>query len=517
MQRLPVWLGRFMILIAGTAPGCGTSEPAAQPAHRPFRGVAIDVGLVSERALLKSITAQRGEWQETRGADVSIGDAALEPKDLSRIDVVIFAGERLGDLVDAGALAALSDAVVRSTAAEPASPAESGTPASAADSFDYADVLPAFRDYVTRSGNDRFGLPLGSSALVLVYRREAFESAANREAARQASLTLEPPATWPELDALAKFFHGRDWDGDGQADAGIALALGQDAEGLGHATFLARAAALGQHRDQYSFLFDADTMEPRIAAPPFVEALASLAALKEFGPPGAAEFDAETARAAFRDGKVALLIDRAEQVAKWPNPQKSHKLGVARLPGSERVYDPSRHEWQAASPANRPSYLPHGGGWLAGVSAATSGVKRDAAVDFVKYLAGPDTTNRLCADRAFPMLATRRKQLAQGMPDPRIAPGVDSRQWSQAVTQTLAADRVVPGLRIPQADAYLADLDTARAAVLKGEPAEQALQAAAKAWSDRTRKLGQARQLWHYRRSLNTLATEPEPPPRQAK
>ena len=157
---------------------------------------------------------------------------------------------------------------------------------SAADALQFADVVPAYRDQVSKYGSDRMGLPYGGSALVLVYNRPAFEGEANREAARKAGVTLEAPKTWKQLDALAKFFQGRDWNGDGSADHGIALALGRDAEGVGDATFLARAASLGQHRDQYSFLFDADTMAPRIESPPFVEALRDLVALKESGPPG---------------------------------------------------------------------------------------------------------------------------------------------------------------------------------------------------------------------------------------
>ncbi len=76
------------------------------------------------------------------------------------------------------------------------------------------------------------------------------------KAAAEKGLKLQPPRTWEELDALARFFQGRDWDGDGQPGHGIALVLGDDAEGLGNATFLARAASLGQHPDQFSFVFD---------------------------------------------------------------------------------------------------------------------------------------------------------------------------------------------------------------------------------------------------------------------
>src|SRR5207244_579652 len=156
----------------------------------------------------------------------------------------------------------------------------------------------------------------------------------------------------------------------GRPEAGIALALGPDAEGLAGTTFLALAAALGQHRDQYSFLFDHETMEPRIASPPFVAALERLVALKAYGPPGAERYDAEDAREAFRTGQAALLIDFAERVARWSDPKHPVPVGVSALPGSERVYNPDRATWEDASPPNRPSYLPRGGGWLVGVSAS---------------------------------------------------------------------------------------------------------------------------------------------------
>jgi multiple sugar transport system substrate-binding protein len=378
-------------------------------------------------------------------------------------------------------------------------------------------VVPAYRELVTRYGDDRtsrIGLPYGGSALLLVYRREALESEANRKAASEAGVALEPPQTWDQLDALAKFLNGRDSDGDGQTEAGIALPLGTDSDGLGESIFLARSAALGLHRDQYSFLFDADSMEPRVASPPFVEALEKLVALRALGPPGAEQFDAEAARAAFRSGKAALLIDRAERAGRWTDSQHPIKVGTSPLPGSERMFDPERNKFEPASPVNRPSYLPNGGGWVIGISASSSPGQRDAAIDFIKYLAGPETSNRIVQDRAYPLIPVRVAQLGQGLPDPRSAPGVDSRGWSRAVRQTLLASRVVPGLRIPDTRGYLSDLGKARAAALGGEPPQRALEAAAKAWSARTQKLGLKRQLWHYRRSLNTLTTPAEPPAR---
>jgi len=280
---------------------------------------------------------------------------------------------------------------------------------------------------------------------------------------------------------------------------------------VANSIYLARAASPGKHRDYYSFLFDADSMTPRLGSPPFVEALAGLVSLRECGPPGMEQFDARAAREAFRSGQTALLIDRAERAATWSN---DRPIGVAPVPGSDRVYDPERKAWNDASPPNAPSYLPLGGGWLVGIRRGLEGTRLEAAIDFARFLADPENSNRVRADRNFAMLPTRISQMGQGMPDPTSAPDVDVRLWSDSVSRTLMADQVVPGLRIPEADGYLADLTKGRMEAMKGEPVEKALEGVAARWTSRTAKFGPKRQAWHYRRSLNSLATVSEPPPR---
>jgi len=517
MRRLWRRWSLWLVLVVGTlVAGCrGEPEVEKRPA-RSFAGISLKVGALDQVPILAGVAPQRGEWEASRGGDISTREEPLTLDSLSTVDVVLFPAQRLGDLVEKGALA-----VIPSASVMPPRPAESDTgaegrrqpdpsPGAPDDTFQYMDIAPAFREQINRYGKERLGLPCGSSALVLVYRRDAFESDSNCAAVQRAGLTL-PPSTWTQLDALAKFFQGRDWDGDGRPDYGIAVALGPETGGVGDAAFLARAASLGQHRDHYSFLFDSDVLTPRIDTPPFVEALQGLVAWKAFGPPGMDRFDATLARAAFRTGHVAMLIDRAERAADWSH---GKPVGVLPLPGSDRVFEPVRKEWKNCSPLNAPSYLPGGGGWLIGISSGLSGRQFEAALDFAKYLASPENSNRLRAERTFPMLPVRDSQMDQGLPDPSSAPDVDSRLWSAAVRQTLTAERVVPGLRIPGADGYLSDLAKGRVAAVGGEAPEKSLQAVAKAWTDRTAPLGPGRQLWHYRRSLNSLVTLPQPPER---
>ena len=58
------------------------------------------------------------------------------------------------------------------------------------DAFQYMDIAPAFREQVSRYGPDRLALPCGGSALVLVYRRDAFERTPNKQAAEQAGAVV---------------------------------------------------------------------------------------------------------------------------------------------------------------------------------------------------------------------------------------------------------------------------------------------------------------------------------------
>lgn len=510
------------------ASGCGTPQQADEPAAVTYSGVELRVASIAAGAdtpgvpadsrqsdqrtalrLIEPLNAQRGEWEASRKARVVVDPqplAADQGPATAAAQILAFPAERLGELVDAGRLEPVPPSALRPRPGD-------GTD----DAFAYSDVLPAFRDHVARYGDELMALPLGGSALVLVIRRDALERPENQAAAKEAGIVLEPPATYPQLDALARFLQGRDWSGDGQPDHGIALALGQDPEGVAEMIYLARAAALGHHPDHFAFLFDDETMEPRIDDPPFVAALEELAALAELGPPDAAAFDAEAARAAYRQGRAAILIDLAERAASWTDPKQPVASVVAPLPGSPRVFDPDRGQWQPMDPPNRPSYLPRGGGWLAGLAAGSSGAQRDAALDFLRYLASPETTGRLLADRDFPVLSTRSSQIGAAGPDSRRAPGIDAKSWTRAVDATLQAAEILPGLRIPEADGYLADLAArCREAVAGSTPAESALHAAADAWRARTERLGTQRQLWHYRRSLNRPTATTTPPPRSA-
>jgi ABC-type glycerol-3-phosphate transport system substrate-binding protein len=74
---------------------------------------------------------------------------------------------------------------------------------------------------------------------------------------------------------------------------------------------LARAAAYAKHRDNYSALFNIETMEPLVAGPPFVQALEELVATAKSGPADPFHYDPSKARAAFWRGECGIMLS-------WP-------------------------------------------------------------------------------------------------------------------------------------------------------------------------------------------------------
>lgn len=531
-RALGVVLG---MALACALPGCGgrTSAPSGSASSPLFPGVQLrgavldpaapDANATGMDPLVVLLNAQRGEWEAQRQAKVRFqivnAEAAITPE---TADVIAFRADQLGALIDAGALVTIPDAAVRPPLppeSEETDPEGEGSGLELAepvhDPLAFSDILPVYRDTIARYGGELKALPFGGSAMVLVYRRDVLEKPELEAEAKAAGVALEPPKTYAQLEALSRLLNGRDWSGDGKPDHGIALAMRPSKDGVAVATYLARAATLGQHPDHFAFLFDDETMAPRIAWPPFVEALDGLIALRAFGPEGMAGFDAEAARAAYRKGQVALLIDRADRASRWTDPKAPLPTGVAALPGSDKVFDPVRKTWEPIDPPNRPSLLPRGGGWLVGVSTKARPSSRAAALDLVLYLSGADTAGHLLADRQFPLLPVRSALLGGGLPDPRSAPGVDARGWGRAMAETLTAAKTVPDLRIPESEGYEADLAAGIASAAAGEATPAAaLKGVEARWNARTARLGADRQLWHYRRSLNRRTLQGEPPAR---
>src|SRR4051812_21127738 len=93
--------------------GCGgsPSTPASKPSA-VLKGAKIVVAAVDESAILPTVASQRGEWEASREASCMVVEKAVTLSSLGNAHVLIFRGDRLGGLVDVGALAVLPESLV---------------------------------------------------------------------------------------------------------------------------------------------------------------------------------------------------------------------------------------------------------------------------------------------------------------------------------------------------------------------------------------------------------------------
>src|SRR5262249_8940659 len=146
----------------------------------------------------------------------------------------------------------------------------------------------------------------------------------------------------------------------------------------------------------------------------------------------------------------------------------------ARTASSIRARRPGRSLRDGTRPASSPAA---GAGW----SGSAAGSPAPSTTR-------PSTSPSTWRTRRTPTASAPRgrpSQIRPGLPDPTWAPDVDVRAWSDAVSRTLLAERVVPGLRIPDAAGYLDDLAKGRTAALAGQSPQQAFEAVARAWDKR--------------------------------
>ncbi len=128
-------------------------------------------------------------------------------------------------------------------------------------------------------GDQVMAVPFGSPVFCCYYRADLLEK-----------LGRHPPQTWAEYQDLAKLLVAQPTKsplplGEGQGVRAWSATIEPLAPGWAGLILLARAAPYAKHRDNYSALFDIETMEPLVAGPPMVQALEELVAAAKLGPP----------------------------------------------------------------------------------------------------------------------------------------------------------------------------------------------------------------------------------------
>lgn len=229
------------------------------------------------------------------------------------------------------------------------------------------------------------------------YRKDYYENAEFAEAWAAAGNTTEwaPPKTWAEVQAQSKFLAGKTDPLTGLEAHGFLDPL-KGWGGFGFYFLEDRATAYAKHPNDPAWLFDPDTMKPRVNNPAFVQAIQDVMDL--IATPGAYPADqinADPGTTAFSQ----FLAGSGGMLAWWGDVGSSARtsdtsvvgdvVGFSTLPGSEKVWNAASGAWdETPNEAPNMAYI----GWGVYVMARVDGDEKrhKAAWSAAAHLGGKD-------------------------------------------------------------------------------------------------------------------------------
>jgi len=372
------------------------------------------------------------------------------------------------------------------------------------EALEWEDVAPFFRDFSATFEGSIYTIPLDGDFHMGYYRTDLL-----------AEEGLEPPATWDDYLEVAKFFHGKDLNGDGDPDYGSCISKKRGAQAYWFIHDFAAPMIQSQGTSQGTF-FDTETMEPLVNNEAFKRALELYDATTQYGPPDELNLDVGDTRSLFTSGRCALSMDWGDIGTLAIDPETSivqDKTGAMITPGSTQVLDWETGELVDCDETTCPyaingvNYAPFAayGGWSGGINAAADDIVKDAAYDFFSYMCQPAQSNEdvTIGKTGFNPYRTSQFLNRQAWVEAGMSPGAAS-VYLGAIEGSLASPNMVLDLRIPQNQRYQGVvLDLAVSQFAAGElTLEEAMQQIYDGWEELTEELGREEQLEAYRGTL---------------
>jgi multiple sugar transport system substrate-binding protein len=489
--------------------------PAAPPdpyshaaiAAKDYHGVVLKVVSVEKPVLGEPVALHARQFEELTGAKIDITfvpfnklyQEVLQGLQRNKYDVLFYGSMWIADVL----------------------PYLEPIPGKMLESPQYRDVLPHYQT-VASWGETPYQVPIDGDRHTLQYRRDLLEDPSSRAAfKRKTGRELTVPATWEELQEIARFFDHTKLAG-GREITGMVEVTVSDAL-LGN-QFITRAAPYAKHPGvKGGFYFDLETMEPLINTPGFVKALQGFVEAQDLypskgpetsGPGGWGRVQRESGGPLPKSGRemnfpdVIRSFGRGDAVftVSWDDPfiqamepgsSIRNKVAVALAPGSRRVWNRRTGRWDEFPAVNYAPYVVYG--WTSGV--ARSSRHKEAAFDFLGFYANQKNhTSDLLVGR-FGMNPFRASDLNERF-------WVERAGWDEAVARsyvdtqrlTTASKNRVLDLRIHRGQEYLYILSVGVYRALTGrESPQSALDTVAKRWRQLTERVGVEKQRAAYR------------------
>ncbi|HET8522298.1 MAG TPA: extracellular solute-binding protein [Thermomicrobiales bacterium] len=351
--------------------------------------------------------------------------------------------------------------------------------------FQMDDALDVFKTSYTTWEGAFLAVPIDADQHNLYYNKTAFEDQRNKDAYQQeVGSELRVPQTWDEYVQVAKFFSGRDWDFDGEPEYGVSEAWQRG----GYAWYWWQSKFFGFG----GLYFDAD-MKPLINSAAGVKALEVQVGIKDFVPPGTANFGSPEARNAFMNGDAPMVVHWTSTAKLSKDPESSKivdVVGVAEVPG---VQDGDAIYRRPALPT----------GWVAGIPKYSKNVEASARI--LEFYLQPERSLAIALNPAAWCEPWRTSSFD---PEAWLNFWPDDPDYAKQLVEVMQATLKdgVPDLQIPGQDEYVKVADTEISTALTGgKDPQQALDDAAKEWENITERLGRDEQLKYWTQQLENL------------
>jgi multiple sugar transport system substrate-binding protein len=185
---------------------------------------------------------------------------------------------------------------------------------------DLDDYHPLYRELMNYSG-EIYGLFDDGDTIILYYRTDLFEDAANKEAFQaQHGRDLAPPTTWEEYDQIQAFFTeqggGETWGGASQRAPGQVYGWFSE-----------------EFRNRGGRFFDEATMDATLASDAGIETLTRMVASNRTMPPGVETWGFVEVLTAWMSGQLAMIGGRGPRLPDGPRgPPPSNWHGCRKRP-----------------------------------------------------------------------------------------------------------------------------------------------------------------------------------------
>ncbi len=365
------------------------------------------------------------------------------------------------------------------------------------DKIDLDDIAPYFRDFGQKVGGKTKLLMVDGDFQMVYYRIDVLSEAG-----------LEPPQTWEDYLDVASKIHGKDMNGDGEADYGSCIFKKRNAQSY-FAIQTFAAPIVQTNGTAQGFHFDNSTMKPLINNAGWKKAFELYKATGEFGPPEELNMDIGDTRAIFKAGRCGLLVE-------WGDPGtlqlgedatavmgKFYAVGAV---GSREVLNRETGELEPVSADNAPhavdgvNYSPFAafGGWAGAINKKADEQTKAAAYAFLSHMNQAAQSNVDVTIGATGYNPYRLSQLAST--DLWVEAGMPlelAENYLGAINGALGNPNMSSDMKIPGAQQYTGIvLDTELARYLAGEiTVDEALANIEEGWEEITEDFGRDEQI----------------------